>query len=75
VGQLLTLIALATIPTFFFESRSARPTSSGVGGRPSRSVRPLVTRFHLASRLTMYAGSRIGLPLFITARRIDCLIQ
>ncbi len=51
--RLLTLIALATIPTFFFESRSALPISSGVGVRPSRSVRTVETRRHFESRLTM----------------------
>jgi hypothetical protein len=44
----LTWIALATMPSFFFDSRSALPTSSTVGARPSRSVRAAVTRFHLA---------------------------
>ena len=37
--RLLTRIALATMPSFFFESRSALPTSSSVGST-AQAVRP-----------------------------------
>ena len=74
-SRLLTLIALATIASFFFESRSALPISSSVGGRPSRSVRPAAIRRHFdqqARPCRPAAGS--AWPLFITAR-LDRLLD